>query len=1165
MPSLPKSFTNSVVGILIFSVVAGVLFVPVSAVLAGGAGAAPPPARPGFVPDSSKAPTAPQNTGPKTASDPPTTKGCIGSAAWGYIPTINFDGCVALMANLAMWFSARTLWLSGILMNISLGKTLDMAGLLNDLPIVDIGWKVIRDIANIVFIFIALWCGITITIGLRAEQAWGFLAQMVLVALFINFSLFITKAVVDASNIAALHFYNLITPPQNRLDWDGGLSDAFMQGLRLQTIYDPNSLSGGGNGPVAGMDLGGQSINMMNIILMGIFGSVFMLVAAFVFFAASIMFILRAVYLIMLMVLSPLAFVAWLLPGASGIASNWWSKLWSQAFFAPLYLALSYIVVYTINSPAFQQTMGALTNGGTGKSFAAAFTGNTAGPIIIVFNYIILTFFMVGCLIVAQSLGARGSELMMHWGQKLKGEGISLVGRQAMGGFHFREHGLIDRKGKDWAKHLEDKGLFGINKLKIAKDGKFSKYMRSMGGREVLSVRKLNETWEKSKLGQGTVGKFMREQTTGRLSESTFGGSKSAEQSYEEFEHMESRREDIRWGQQARDGVTQLAPLRKDLRAHYDKRLDAEKMVSTAEETYANTEKARDAGLMSDSDVEKARVQVMAAKDNHKAVEADITKFKDTNGANVARYTRQISEALARMSTEGFLNQQKDFFKKNGVMDIEILGAEKYSALMSSEHFTEPEKEEYTRARLERVNEDAKRGNDRIGIYNDALKRHEKGATKIEVEVKIPGIKTDLEKATTAFNAAQLEVNNLKKEKRDAEAEAKMPALAELRGKKQVEEEKLRVAEKKKQTRIKEEVDAGRMTAKPKHALRWDNDELRKALRNIRSSDEVINYYKHGRETLNQPNFVATVMQGIWNDVRKSGKVDSSFVEQYRVDKRYYVQDACDYSIGFDPSALEKLDKMDTLAVKGLRKEASDLLKNVGPEGYAKAFHEGEEGQEGPTLAERYKELADRYNSTLAEIIDDVTGEKKKVGAVETTPPREEYDLRLRTGEKMYDEVSQYLANNEFQMMPGILRNQYLVYRNLDRATLAPWQDKDVDEKMPVVEFLLSEYRKHITSKGTHKMSKSNLNLLQWFVNENGKDFIPWQTITDPELRDAFEMVKARTARSQDARSASSNVYGRYGNPEERHILEARMRELAEIGDDEPLVDPFDEIGLKAP
>src|SRR3989338_7992958 len=504
---------------------------------------------------------------------------------------INLKRCLAGLMNIVMWLAARTLWIAGVLLNITLHYTLNLNTLLEKLPIVDIGWKVLRDIANIVFIFITLWAGISITLGIgdRGKKAWGLLAQMVLVALFINFSLFITKAVVDASNIAALHFYNLITPPQNRLDWDGGLSDAFMQGLRLQTIYDPNSLSGGGNGPVAGMDLGGQSINMMNIILMGIFGSVFMLVAAFVFFAASIMFILRAVYLIMLMVLSPLAFVAWLLPGASGIASNWWSKLWSQAFFAPLYLALSYIVVYTINSPAFQQTMGALTNGGTGKSFAAAFTGNTAGPIIIVFNYIILTFFMVGCLIVAQSLGARGSELMMHWGQKLKGEGISLVGRQAMGGFHFREHGLIDRKGKDWAKHLEDKGLFGINKLKIAKDGKFSKYMRSMGGREVLSVRKLNETWEKSKLGQGTVGKFMREQTTGRLSESTFGGSKSAEQSYEEFEHMESRREDIRWGQQARDGVTQLAPLRKDLRAHYDKRLDAEKMVSTAEETYTNT------------------------------------------------------------------------------------------------------------------------------------------------------------------------------------------------------------------------------------------------------------------------------------------------------------------------------------------------------------------------------------------------------------------------------------------------------------------------------------------------------------------------------------------------------------------------------------------------
>src|SRR3989338_4048102 len=134
------------------------------------------------------------------------------AAAFSCNIVTNIKGCVAQIMDIAMWIAARTLWIAGVLFNITLDYTLNLNTLLEKMPIVDIGWKVLRDIANIVFIFITLWCGISITLGIgdNGKKAWGYLAQMVLVALFINFSLFIAKAVVDASNVAALHFYSLI-------------------------------------------------------------------------------------------------------------------------------------------------------------------------------------------------------------------------------------------------------------------------------------------------------------------------------------------------------------------------------------------------------------------------------------------------------------------------------------------------------------------------------------------------------------------------------------------------------------------------------------------------------------------------------------------------------------------------------------------------------------------------------------------------------------------------------------------------------------------------------------------------------------------------------------------------------------------------------------------
>ncbi|MDO8594653.1 MAG: hypothetical protein Q7R93_04035 [bacterium] len=457
------------------------------------------------------------------------------------------------VANAMMWISARVLWIAGIILNKSIALTINMSSILDSLPIVDIGWKVLRDISNIVFIFIALWCGISITLGLgdNGSKGWGLLAHVVLVALFINFSLFITKAVIDASNIAALHFYSLIQQPDHKSDWDGGISEAFMNGLQIQSLYNSSNIktfdSKGGNTYVdaAANSAGTGSLSYTNILLVGVLGSVTILVAAFVFFAAAIMFIIRLVTLIMLMILSPLAFVAWILPGASGLASSWWSKLWTQSFFAPLYLALAYVVVSAINAPGFN-----IIGGKTGEgipSFAAAFVGFEGSSISIIFNFIVIIGLLVGCLIVAQQLGAKGSDLMVSWGHKLAGEGTGFVGRHAMQGFG------VGRLGEKWQEH---------NAAKKGRVGLFSKV--GAAALKYTSVRNINERLGQTEFYNKGVGKFFREQTTGRLADAKFGGSTSAEESYEEREHNESTVRAVQHITTARKAGAKLAPLRRN-------------------------------------------------------------------------------------------------------------------------------------------------------------------------------------------------------------------------------------------------------------------------------------------------------------------------------------------------------------------------------------------------------------------------------------------------------------------------------------------------------------------------------------------------------------------------------------------------------------------------
>ena len=503
---------------------------------------------------------------------------------------INLNSCLAGLMNIVMWLAARTLWIAGVLLNITLHYTLNLNTLLEKLPIVDIGWKVLRDIANIVFIFITLWAGISITLGIgdRGKKAWGLLAQMVLVALFINFSLFITKAVVDASNIAALHFYSLIVDPEHEKDYDSGLSEAFLYGLKLGTLYNSKQLGAGGAIGVEQNLIGGalassgKGPTFTNIILIGFFGSLFIVITAWVFFAAAIMFIYRAVTLIFLMILSPLAFVGLILPGASGMAHAWWSKLWSQAFFAPLYLALAYVVVKmvkTINSPAFQGA-GASSTAGTG--FAAALTGTGAGTVEIIFIFVILIGLMVACLVVAQSLGAKGSDMAMAGWEKIKGGAIGVAGATVRGTIKAPSTGIraIGNVGQTranvgrWMANSRLLQRIGVGNWARRRGASMETageemHKRMAGARRwtnrignAVDVRHLEERAGQSWLGQTTIGKGIRAVTVGGLANLKIGD-KSMEEAHKESEEQRTARHVINSITQVRNVENELRPLRK--------------------------------------------------------------------------------------------------------------------------------------------------------------------------------------------------------------------------------------------------------------------------------------------------------------------------------------------------------------------------------------------------------------------------------------------------------------------------------------------------------------------------------------------------------------------------------------------------------------------------
>lgn len=305
----------------------------------------------------------------------------------------------------------------------------------DSLPAINVAWKVVRDVANMGFIFILLYAAIQTILGIGSDVK-KLIINIIIVAILINFSLFFTKVVIDASNILAITFYDAIAPgalnTTGTLDLtQAGLSNAFMKHLSLQSLYKIANTEGG--------------ITTAGLITVGVMGSIMLLIAAFVFFAVAILFIIRYVVLILVVILSPIAFIAVVLPALQGQAKQWREALIGQAFFAPIYFVLTWITLTILGGvmSSFNTAIGVSGSGtavGALQGIQTDGNGNVvpnAGTISMFLNFSVIIVFLIASLIISKK-----------WADKAGG-GMSKLTSWATGAAGGATIGMVARGGRN--------------------------------------------------------------------------------------------------------------------------------------------------------------------------------------------------------------------------------------------------------------------------------------------------------------------------------------------------------------------------------------------------------------------------------------------------------------------------------------------------------------------------------------------------------------------------------------------------------------------------------------------------------------------------------------------------------------------------------------------
>jgi len=242
------------------------------------------------------------------------------------------DALYGLIGKVVWWTLVP---LTSFVLNL-VGQLIDLAITLSLSPdfyasqSVTTAWGIIRDICNIFFIFVLIFTGVRTILGLDTGETRRIVVSVIIGAVLINFSLFLTKAAIDVSNI----FTAWITQGIKDLGGGDGVSNSAIAVLKMQQLAtSQGSISNISNWNVSTF-ASGLALVTLNCI------------AIYVFFKVAFLMLGRLVSFILLLIMSPIGFVGHLVPRLDAYAKDWRDELTKACLMAPMFLLLLYITLF---------------------------------------------------------------------------------------------------------------------------------------------------------------------------------------------------------------------------------------------------------------------------------------------------------------------------------------------------------------------------------------------------------------------------------------------------------------------------------------------------------------------------------------------------------------------------------------------------------------------------------------------------------------------------------------------------------------------------------------------------------------------------------------------------------------------------------------------------
>ncbi len=431
------------------------------------------------------------------------TKG-LGDMLMGFV-----DGLIATALPLAAAFtipfsfiafgiSSLVLGISSYLIDLALEVGVNlMSQIVNSKAnSVKTSWEIFRNLANVGIIFTILFIAIKTILRSSGYDGKVLLGRVIIAALLINFSFLFGAIVVDVSNEMSLTIYEKVKEITNGTE--GGdkarlgsymmdkTDPAFFQS-KIASEVDPNAKDFYNQSFEAGQEQTGEATGFqkmiagfMNLAIGYIMGTIANLVLAAVLFISVFMIFARIIIILLLLVVSPIAFAAMVLPNTQKLSKEWWESLIGQSFFLPAFLLFLVVGLKIAGNLPKQNAVDGADQLQVGlSSYAAVFT-----PVI--FNYMMVIGLFIAALMAAKKVQSMGSAAVGKISTSITnatGGAVSAAG--AFAGRNTIGRGAEALSNTEWAKRMGQTrlGSLALDQMKgVAKSSFDTRESRAFKG-----------------------------------------------------------------------------------------------------------------------------------------------------------------------------------------------------------------------------------------------------------------------------------------------------------------------------------------------------------------------------------------------------------------------------------------------------------------------------------------------------------------------------------------------------------------------------------------------------------------------------------------------------------------------------------------------------------